>query len=100
MCKQNNFVVTQLWHLVVEIHKRGAPGVALQYAIINGKLMEINDCWLFKILTGKLRAGGADRYISNCIKIHILAHFSLCYKRSHLATFPLFPPNILITFGY
>ncbi len=74
MCKQNKFVVTQLGHLVVEIPKRGAPGVDLQCAIINGKLMEITDCWLFKIFTEKLRAGGADIYISNynCIKISLV----------------------------
>ncbi len=77
MCKQNKFVVTQLGHLVVEIPKRGAPGVDLQCAIINGKLMEITDCWLFKIITDKPRAAGADIYISNCILIHILAHFPL-----------------------
>lgn len=99
MCKQNKFVVTQLWHLVVEIPKRGSPGVDLHYAFIKGKLMEITDCWLFKICTDKLRAGGADIYIRNWIKIHILAHFPLWCKRYHLATFPLFPPNILILFG-
>lgn len=44
--------------------------MALQYTIINGELMEINDCQFYKIFIDKLRAGGTGRQINNCMKIH------------------------------